>query len=50
MCVDTDIWTYKVKTVEVGWMIDKQESQMAYGAADEALSTVLVMFKKMFLF
>ena len=26
-----------------------QEGQMAYGKADEALSTVLVMFKKMFL-
>ena len=28
----------------------KQESRMAYGTADEALSTVPVMFKKMFLF
>ena len=31
-------------------IIIKQESCMAYGTVDEALSTVLVMFKKMFLF
>ena len=29
---------------------NEQESHRAYGTADEALSTTLVMFKKMFLF
>ena len=28
----------------------EQESRRAYGTADEALSTTLVMFEKMFLF
>ena len=30
--------------------INQKENWMAYDTADEALSTVLVMFKKMFLF
>ena len=30
--------------------VAQQESHRAYGTADEALSTTLVMFKKMFLF
>ena len=30
--------------------MEKQESQLAYDTADEALLTVFVMFKKMILF
>ena len=29
---------------------DKQDNHKAYGTADEALSTTLVVFQKMFLF
>ena len=48
-------WAYNYKIETNIYLIGydgqhKQESRMAYGPADEALSTVLVIFKKMFLF
>ena len=38
------------RVFKISLCYDKQENHRAYGTADEALSTTLVMFKKMFLF
>ena len=56
LCISVNIYRRLPKlgmsthVFKIGLCYDKQENFRAYGTANEALSTTLVMFKKMFLF
>ena len=56
LCISVNIYHrlpklgISIHVFKISLCYDKQENCRAYGTADEALSTTLDMFKKMFLF